>query len=1076
MPGVAGTQFDHESPVRVVITPSQSSFFAGEQFSVTITFTNTRTSEAGPSKHHLEQAYPQTRTHKRGAHSISSAPLARPPTSPGTPRTLLNPSPRKERACRDDEDGLSGWSTAAIDRAEEEETACQIPLSVNITPRTGGTARRRIIAATPASAPFNQQVFSDARKSPVSPHIPSPLSRTDTLALSSNHPHARKQSVFDGQLSLDILSPTTSMPPQPYTPTTSTNSSLSLSTISETSSQQPSASSLTSPSTPRISSPLSPSYSQPAFQPNTANSNAVQAYPSITPTTATSPPRATPRGHERRFSQQIHLGLGQPSTDSRNRAQAPRRDVYSSTFPQSSSELVLYSYAQLVGTVLVIPEDSGVATPTQDQTHRMNKIRRALLRKRVAVGGGSMDISQSLYSGSSLGQNLSGSNSHYTNHQPISGGYPRRKGHGRSVSFSASLMSLLSPAPGPTSEAMGERATTSSNHLNGSATASVTGHKPINGPGPGGGTGLGLGIVDSHSLGGEIVEDIDPELPLPTFEAQPSMLAVDLSLSPGESRSYTYTIKLPDILPPTYKGRSLRFSYELVVGTCRAAPSMPTNLSSGGAGTSSISRVMKVPIRVYNHVTVDRPVRPYDILWPVSRNRLSGLGKGKEREIPETQGKVIEAAGAVVKRAAHLTPPKSGFQGSFEDLRQYTKRLVSSLPPVANGDGTGTPRSPSSVTEERSEASSSTSSLPSVVNGASKNAGLRMSVDNAREQEEEEDRAMIGCREAVEILTRLPKKASYDVNKDGVKVAVLTFSKSAYRLGETVTGIVELNDRTGRARVLQLCVILETHETLPTSVAPAQSARNLKRTYAEHYASFTLNTLRTTFALDIPSDASPAFQINMNDVEGYSQIHSASTPASQGGLEWKVRLCLLVAIASEESDLGTEGVRFRSLERDGPRGEWECSWRAPMSLAPLEKPRVGLHHLKNGEEESRSKSWTQLFYDSVWSTIGGTITLSALGEADDQNQYQHGENENDEVESGIEGDERSYDGIKPDLAGGVGVGVDFANDGGGEEGQGQGQGQVQWKEVKLETVECEVPIKVWPGNTAFRAVDVIFDV
>lgn len=32
-------------------------------------------------------------------------------------------------------------------------------------------------------------------------------------------------------------------------------------------------------------------------------------------------------------------------------------------------------------------------------------------------------------------------------------------------------------------------------------------------------------------------EEIDPELPLPMLEMQPSMLAVDLSLAPGESRS-----------------------------------------------------------------------------------------------------------------------------------------------------------------------------------------------------------------------------------------------------------------------------------------------------------------------------------------------------------------------------------------------------------------------------------------------------------------------------------------------------------------------------------------------------------
>ena len=50
------------------------------------------------------------------------------------------------------------------------------------------------------------------------------------------------------------------------------------------------------------------------------------------------------------------------------------------------------------------------------------------------------------------------------------------------------------------------------------------------------------------------------------------------------------------------------------------------------------------------------------------------------------------------------------------------------------------------------------------------------------------------------------------------------------------------------------------------------------------------------------------------------------------------------------------------------------------------------------------------------------------------------------------------------MAGGVGQGVNF---GSGEEG---------WTEVKVETVECEVPVRVWPGNTAFRAADVVFDV
>ena len=48
------------------------------------------------------------------------------------------------------------------------------------------------------------------------------------------------------------------------------------------------------------------------------------------------------------------------------------------------------------------------------------------------------------------------------------------------------------------------------------------------------------------------------------------------------------------------------------------------------------------------------------------------------------------------------------------------------------------------------------------------------------------------------------RTVSYDVNKDGVKVAVLTLTKSAYRLGETVLGVVEVNERTGLGRVLKV--------------------------------------------------------------------------------------------------------------------------------------------------------------------------------------------------------------------------------------------------------------------------------
>jgi RAB6A-GEF complex partner protein 2 len=79
---------DIGTALRIVVTPSQSSYFAGEPLSVTITITNTRSPQS-------QQVAPPRSTHKRSAHSVSSARLARPPTSPGLPKTPLTAASRQ---------------------------------------------------------------------------------------------------------------------------------------------------------------------------------------------------------------------------------------------------------------------------------------------------------------------------------------------------------------------------------------------------------------------------------------------------------------------------------------------------------------------------------------------------------------------------------------------------------------------------------------------------------------------------------------------------------------------------------------------------------------------------------------------------------------------------------------------------------------------------------------------------------------------------------------------------------------------------------------------------------------------
>ncbi|KAJ3723785.1 Rgp1-domain-containing protein [Lentinula raphanica] len=1255
---------DPDSPIRVVVTPSQSAYFAGETLSVTITFTNTRSpspqGEAGPSSKPgvLSRS---AHTHKRASHSVSSAPIARPPTSsaglyrPKTPITASgpgSPAPSRQTSLEKEEGscarrrGLIGAKLGSLPDLTEQKRrrSSSKSLSLNLKYCQDEGDIEDVLKEM-GKLHLQRSSTTDAHILPSSPHIPSPLSRSESLPLPSKHPHARKQSLMDGSQypyspspivdSNDLsISPTSlasaastfsttntlvsaTSSAGPSTPSASASSfSLALDPISEASPNTPAYPYL-SPSAPATASAsgLGPALSSPSIaveapSPPSASVNQHSYPPS---TTSASKPTST-----RHINRPPNIGIGKP----------PSRMFLN--LNENNAELILYSYAQLKGTVTLTPINSTLPTSSsnksvsskspllssssashmspvppsplttvqieQQKAQTLAALRQALLKgSAIAVGGGSMDITSRTHSrtpsasgatslgggigsgswGSFGGSANSGLVSAYgplsakpslgtidsgSTEGPTSPVSPRRS-HSRASSFSSGILSIFRSPFGGTGPVSAPPVTHPKNlaasasapdvaspaHYgqlqqiqratrNRTASASVvpsaasgwpsappvnhrppasaglepsasfgTSFPPPSSPGlpPGSGPRLGLGL--GWPLGmGSVTEEVDPELPLPTFEAQSTMLAVDVSLRPGESKSYAYSILLPSNLPPTFRGRTLRFAYELVVGICRAGannnfePPLKGSVGSGG----SVSKVMKVPIRVYTNVVVGRPPTPYDLLWPINKRRSNlVLGHRRGGKFPKESGEKNDPyAGNVVElelsrfsarfsqsklptliSASDSSSSVSGNKqdsGSLHELREYAQRLVAELPIAERSDpstsvaSSSTDRALSPLLEEE------TGDINDKFNGHANNTKSpvhelafkeKERIARLRQREDSDQPIPVGgCGEAVEILTRNPKKVSYDVNKDGVKVAVLTFIKSAFRLGETIHGVVELNERQSRARVVQLSAHLETHESLPypisTTPNTAAAIRQLKRVHVEHHSSFVLSTLRTTFALDIPSDASPAFQIKVGD----DHLHSINTdtspkPKLEGGLEWKVRLCLLVAVAKETSDSGTEGVRFKSLTRDGLRGEWGSTWKAPASAAPREKPKtVDYSQLSPGPQQQQQgvvKSWT--------SFIAASFLGAAEGGYHDGDEFTEDSLDDDDDDDGLENDEHhlSYDGIKPDLAGGVGVGVNFS---GGRE--------AKWQEVRLETVECEVPVKVWPGNTAFKPVDVVFDV
>lgn len=178
-----------------------------------------------------------------------------------------------------------------------------------------------------------------------------------------------------------------------------------------------------------------------------------------------------------------------------------------------------------------------------------------------------------------------------------------------------------------------------------------------------------------------------------------------------------------------------------------------------------------------------------------------------------------------------------------------------------------------------------------------------------------------------------------------------------------------------------------------------------------------MNTRRASFSLDIPADGTPAFEITAYDPD-----------EGAGGLAWHVRMNFLVAIApphSTESVMqGGDEETLRSHVQDGPGGEWGSSWRASDSLTPLVVPAVARNNVR-----------PELWSGTMPTASGGASMF--LGESEDNAEEGDGEVGDD--------DERR----------GVGVGG--------------------WVPVEVQTVECEVPVSIWPGATAFRPRESIFE-
>ncbi|QRV76963.1 Rgp1 domain protein [Ceratobasidium sp. AG-Ba] len=887
---------DDEGDVRVRVDPSASHYHAGEIAVFTISFTNTRPAPAPqtprPALSRTSSAegqigvYGRNRGHRRAISSVSEARMARPPTSPGlrrpappmthkyTPSSLSSssssPPPKAPRQ------GLIGMSKKLNGESRS--------LSVAITSHEAFRELDGIVALNGSGTPTT----------PVGSHPPLPKRSRTLTGIPQSHPHARKDSA-----ALDGAFPSvSSLHKLPATPSTSTFA-MSLAPITESGSSD-----LVAPS------PLGPGRGRhngfgPARRASTP-SLSVQA-----PT----PPSASPSPLPNFY---------------------PDSEAPSPVTPlNDNSALILLAHAQLTGTLSLDPPSAALAV-----SWRAAEIGTG----RRVVGGGRMGIGVShprtrprAASGVGGWFGLSAGSS-----TDLSGtGVRAALGLGGLASAGSSTASLASappdsPATRPINGRRGhQRATSMASFIPGMASISAL----LSGDDTSSDGHSRDGAISPTANGSTAVEGMGPSATVeegvfPVLETQPSVLAVDLSLQPGETRSYRYSITLPSALPPSFRGKYFKITYHLVVGTTR-----PDAQPDAG----QLRRIIRVPIRMYNHVAVGQSPRPYDLMWPLARRREGSMLVGR---VEEGKGGTDERESGLAQIASNPTPFDKG-KITRKELETYAKRLLAT---AANG----------------------------LVDGVN---GLKINPNpNAYDDDEGAD---MSCRDAVEVVTRHSKKMSFDIAKDGQTVAVVTFVKGAYRLGETVLAAIEFNDLALEGRVLKYSATLESTESFALHTPAPQT-----RKYAEHHAALALGTQRAAFSLDIPSDGAPSFGLVLNPTTG--QANGKTVPNGnyralkvEGGLQWRIRMALLVCMAPPS--------RSRNVVRDGLGNEWGEAWRATSDLAPLAP----------APESGGSESWGAFF--GRWT--------------------------------------------------------------GDEDGEGA---EEKWIKTKLETLECELPITVFPGSTAYQ--------
>lgn len=318
---------------------------------------------------------------------------------------------------------------------------------------------------------------------------------------------------------------------------------------------------------------------------------------------------------------------------------------------------------------------------------------------------------------------------------------------------------------------------------------------------------------------------------IPLLSTPKSILFIDLNLAAGESKSYSYSFTLPRGLPPSHRGRAIRVSYQLVIGTQRPV---------AGLNQSQPIRYVEIPFRVFGGVNAQGEDLGHDLMSPYV------ILKDQARTAVTDESRILP----VSHKQANL--------GGFEDFHEYVDRLLYS----SDNDSTHEVLSPSSEAP-----------LPTPTS----------TVTPATDQHRASARSLIDQAMRNSTLAANPKQSQthFTIAQSSVPIATIILSRAILRLGDTLTCLVDFS--IARAPCYAVEFTLESTEMVDPSFA-IRSVQSIERATRRIWARRTESAVwakRRVFTAQIPAQATPGFGTTVVGLEWCVRLEMVTGPAER---------------------------------------------------------------------------------------------------------------------------------------------------------------------------------------------------